>query len=265
MLNLYGEKFNSRFIIGSAKYPSLKILKESVMASNSEIITVSLRRLSPNINQTNIFWETIKSLNIKILPNTSGCYQAKEALTTAQMSREIFETNWIKLEVIGDSLTLQPNPFELLKAAEHLIKLNFCIFPYVTEDLVVAKELVNLGCKVLMPWASPIGSGKGIINPFYLKILRERFPDISIIIDAGIGAPSHAAYAMELGFDAVLLNTAVSDAHDPIEMAKAFSLAIQGGRKAFHSGMIPQNDIAQTSSPIVGIPFQSGQLCNAKS
>ncbi|MBX9839520.1 MAG: thiazole synthase [Silvanigrellaceae bacterium] len=255
MLNLYGENFTSRFLIGSAKYTSLKVLKESVIASNSEIITVSLRRLSPDVSEKNTFWETIKSLNLKILPNTSGCYQAKEAITTALMSREIFETNWIKLEIFGDSLTLQPNPYELLKAAEQLIKQDFCIFPYMTEDLVIAKELVNLGCKVLMPWASPIGSGKGIMNPFHLKILRERFPEIKIIIDAGLGAPSHAAFALELGMDAVLLNTAISDAHDPIEMAKAFSLSIQAGRKAYCSGLIPQNDFAISSSPIIGIPF----------
>lgn len=256
MLNLYGEIFNSRFIIGSAKYTSLKILKESVKSSKAEIITVSLRRLSPSSSVKNEFWETIKQLNLKILPNTSGCYQAKEAIATAQMSREIFETNWLKLEIFGDSLILQANPYELLKAAEHLIKLNFCIFPYMTDDLIVAKELVNLGCKVLMPWASPIGSGKGITNPFHLKILRERFPEVSIIVDAGIGSPSHAAFAMELGMDAVLLNTAVSDAHDPIEMAKAFSLSIEGGRKAYCSGLIPQNDFAISSSPIIGIPFQ---------
>lgn len=255
MLNLYGKKINSRFLIGSAKYPSLSILKDSVIASQAEVITVSLRRMSPNLKEKNSFWETIKSLNINILPNTSGCYLAKDAMTTAHMAREIFETNWLKLEIFGDSLTLQPNPYELLKAAEHLIKYDFCLFPYMTDDLVVAKELVNLGCKVLMPWAAPIGSGKGITNSFHLRILRERFPDVTIIVDAGIGAPSHAAFAMELGMDAVLLNTAVADSHDPVNMATAFSMAIRAGRKAYCSGIIPQNDFAISSSPIIGTPF----------
>ena len=255
MLDLYGKKINSRFLIGSAKYPSLSILKDSIKASNSEIITVSLRRLSPSSKEKNSFWEVIKSLNINILPNTSGCYLAKDAITTALMAREIFETNWIKLEIFGDSLTLQPNPYELLKATEYLAKQDFCIFPYMTDDLIVAKELVNLGCKVLMPWAAPIGSGKGITNPFHLKILRERFPDIKLIIDAGIGAPSHAAYAMELGMDAVLLNTAVADSHNPALMANAFSMAIEAGRKAYCSGLMPQSDFAISSSPAIGIPF----------
>ncbi|WP_186648366.1 thiazole synthase [Fluviispira vulneris] len=256
MLDLYGKKLSSRFLIGSAKYPSLNILKDSVMASQAEVITVSLRRLSPNSKLKNVFWETIKSLNINILPNTSGCYLAKDAITTAHIARELFETNWLKLEIFGDSLTLQPNPYELLKAAEHLAKHNFSLFPYMTDDLVVANELVNLGCKVLMPWAAPIGSGKGITNSFHLKVLRERFPFVTLIVDAGIGAPSHAAYAMELGMDAVLLNTAVAESHNPTAMASAFSMAITAGRKAYCSGMIPQSDFAISSSPIVGIPFQ---------
>ncbi|KAB8029685.1 thiazole synthase [Fluviispira multicolorata] len=256
MLNLYGEKLKSRFLIGSAKYPSLDILKNAVIASDAEVITVSIRRLSAELNEKNSFWEIVKSFNLRILPNTSGCYLAKDAITTAQMAREIFETNWIKLEVFGDSLTLQPNPYELLKAAEYLAKRDFCLFPYMTDDLVIAKELVNLGCEVLMPWASPIGSGKGIINPFQLQVLRERFPKITLIVDAGIGAPSHAARAMELGIDAVLLNSAVANAHESIEMAKAFSMAIVAGRKAFCSGIIPQSEFAISSSPMIGIPFQ---------
>lgn len=260
MLDLYEKKIKSRFLIGSAKYPSLSILKDSVIASKAEVITVSLRRLTTNSNEKNLFWETIKSLNINILPNTSGCYLAKDAITTAHMAREIFETNWLKLEIFGDSLTLQPNPYELLKAAEELAKHNFCLFPYMTDDLIVAKELINLGCKVLMPWAAPIGSGKGITNPFHLKILRERFPDVTLIVDAGIGAPSHAAYAMELGMDAVLLNTAVADSHNPKIMARAFARAITAGREAFCSGIIPQTDFAISSSPIIGIPFDSSYL-----
>lgn len=257
MLKLYGEQLNSHLIIGSAKYRTLDLLKETVIASKSELITVALRRMSPEKKEKNLFWETIKSLKIKILPNTSGCYQAKEAVQTALLAREIFETNWIKLEIFGDSLTLQPNPFELLKATEELVQRGFCVFPYMTEDLVLAKELVNLGCDVLMPWGAPIGSGKGILNPYYLKILRNRFPNTTLIIDAGIGSPSHAAYAMELGMDAVLLNSAIAHAHQPVAMAKAFSMAVESGRTAFNSGLMPESDFAQPSSPIIGVPFHN--------
>ncbi|APJ03994.1 thiazole synthase [Silvanigrella aquatica] len=256
MLNLYGKKFNSRFLLGTAKYPSLNILKEALIASQTEIITVSLRRLSPQKNEKNIFWEVIKSLNLTILPNTAGCYHAKDAIQTALMAQDIFETNWIKLEVIGESLLLQPHPYELLKAAEELAKRNFCIFPYMTDDIIVAQELVQLGCQVLMPWAAPIGSGKGIRNPHSLKILREHFPSVTLIVDAGIGAPSHASRAMELGCDAVLLNTAVADSHNPVFMARAFAKAIEAGHEAFCSGLIPQYEFALSSTPVVGIPFQ---------
>ncbi len=259
MLELYGEKLNSHLIIGSAKYPSLTVMEQAIIAAKSELVTIALRRLSPEKKEKNQFWETIKRLNIKILPNTSGCYHSKEAVQTALLARELFSTNWIKLEIFGDSYTLQPNPFELLKATEELIKLKFCVFPYMTDDLVLAKELVNLGCEVLMPWASPIGSGKGILNPYYLKILRERFPKCKLIIDAGIGCPSHAAYAMELGMDGVLLNSAIATSHDPVMMAKAFALGIESGKLAFQSGLMPESDFAQPSSPILGVPFRNEQ------
>ena len=255
MLEIYGEKINSHLIIGTAKYPALNILKEAIIASNSSIVTLALRRLSPEKKEKNKFWETIKELNVKILPNTSGCYDAKNAIQTAFLARELFSTNWIKLEIFGDSYTLQPNPFELLKATEELIKNNFCVFPYMTDDLILAKELVNLGCEVLMPWGAPIGSGKGIINPYHLKIMRQRFPNTKIIIDAGIGAPSDAAYAMELGMDAVLLNSAIAQAIEPTSMAKAFALAVESGRMAYQSGLMPESDLAQASSPIQGVPF----------
>lgn len=255
MLELYGEKLNSHLIIGTAKYPSLNILKEAIITSNTSIVTIALRRLSPEKKEKNQFWETIKNLNVRILPNTSGCYNAKNAVETALLARELFATNWIKLEIFGDSYTLQPNPFELLKATEELIRNDFCVFPYMTDDLILAKELINLGCEVLMPWGSPIGSGKGIINPYHLKIMRDRFPKIKIIIDAGIGAPSDAAFAMELGMDAVLLNSAIAQAFEPIQMAKAFSLAVECGRLAYQSGIMPESDLANASSPTHGVPF----------
>ena len=172
------------------------------------------------------------------------------------MAREIFQTNWIKLEVFGDEHTLQPHPVELLYAAEALIKDGFCVFPYTTDDLILAKELANMGCKVLMPWAAQIGTGKGIANVSNLKTIRERFPELTLVVDAGLGAPSHAALAFELGYDAVLLNTAVAMAHDPVKMAEAFYDASCAGRKAYLAGLMPSYETAQTSSPIDGVGFR---------
>ena len=255
MLKLYNKEFNSRLILGTSRYPSPKIMEVAIKESCAEIITVSLRRQSPESLGGEHFWNTIKSLGVSILPNTAGCFSVKEAVTTAHMAREFFKTNWIKLEVIGDEHTLQPNPFLLVEAAQKLLADGFCVFPYMTEDLVVAKELVKIGCKVLMPWAAPIGSGKGITNTIGLKLLREYFPDVTIIVDAGIGAPSHAAYALELGMDAVLLNTAVAVAQNPVQMAKSFSLAVSAGRIAYLAGLMPQTQFAVSSTPTIGIPF----------
>jgi thiazole synthase len=201
------------------------------------------------------FWSIIKGLNIPVLPNTAGCHSAEEAVTTAQMAREVFETNWIKLEVIGDDYTLQPDPFGLLTATERLVSMGFEVFPYMNDDLVLAGKLKDAGCRVLMPWGAPIGSGRGLNNVFALKTLRERFPDTILVIDAGIGAPSHAAQAMEMGYDAVLLNTAVAKAGDPVMMAGAFAQAIEAGRQAFLSGIIAPQDKASASTPLIDRPF----------
>ncbi len=255
MLKLYGKEFSSRLLLGSSRYPSPKILENSLLEANTQIVTVSLRRQSPENLGGEFFWNTLKKLNITILPNTAGCFSVKEAVAVAHMAREFFKTNWIKLEVIGDEYTLQPHPFFLVEAAEKLLADGFCVFPYMTEDLVVAKELVKIGCKVLMPWAAPIGTGKGITNLSSLKLLREQFPDTPLIVDAGIGAPSHAALALEIGMDAVLLNTAVACAHNPVQMAKAFSLAVEAGRNAYLAGLMPQMDFAVASTPTVGVPF----------
>lgn len=255
MLKLYNKEFNSRLILGTSRYPSPKIMEKSLLESSTEIVTVSLRRQSPENLGGEFFWTLIKNLNVTILPNTAGCFSVKEAVSTAHMAREFFQTNWIKLEVIGDEYTLQPNPFLLIDAAQKLLSDGFFVFPYMTEDLVVAKELVKVGCKVLMPWASPIGTGKGLTNISGLKLLRENFPDTTLIIDAGIGAPSHAAQALEIGMDAVLLNTAVACAHNPVQMAKAFSLAVEAGRSAYLAGLMPQSNFAVASSPKIGVPF----------
>jgi len=190
-----------------------------------------------------------------LLPNTAGCRSAQEAITLAEMAREIFETPWIKLEVTGDDYTLQPDPFELVVAAAELIKRGFDVFPYCTDDLVLCKRLVDVGCQVLMPWAAPIGSGRGILNPYALETLRARMSDIPLIIDAGIGKPSEPARVMEMGFDAVLLNTAVAEAKNPAHMASAFNFAIQAGRMAYLSGLMPERLSASPSTALMDTPF----------
>lgn len=248
-------QLESRFIIGSSLYPSPQIMQRAIQTSGAEIVTVSLRRQAMEATNKNIFWQHLKELNIKLLPNTAGCYSVKEAVTTAQMAREIFGTHWIKLEVLGDEYNLQPHPIKLLEAAKELIAQGFEVFPYTTDDLVIAEQLVEAGCNILMPWAAPIGTGKGIINPYALNVLRQRLPDTALIVDAGIGAPSHAAQAMEMGYDGVLLNTAVAEAIDPVVMAKAFKLAIEAGRYAYDSGLIQQREMAKPSTPEIGKPF----------
>lgn len=244
----------SRFFLGTAGYPSPDILQRAVEAAEPGLLTVSLRREHAS-GKGQDFWHLICNLNVPVLPNTAGCYGVEEAITTAQMARELFETNWIKLEVIGDDYTLQPDPFGLLKAAEKLSVMGFTVFPYCTDDLVLAQRLVNAGCSILMPWAAPIGSGRGLNNPYALKMLRQRFPKTTLIIDAGIGAPSQAAAAMEMGYDGVLLNTAVAKSPDPVAMAGAFSRAILAGRSAFLAGIIEPQTSASASTPIIDKPF----------
>jgi thiazole synthase len=249
---LADQVLTSRLLIGTALYPSLDIMQQSIQASGAEVVTVSLRRQS-TAGQS--FWNELKALNRHILPNTAGCYSAKEAITTAQMAREVFGTHWIKLEVIGDDYTLQPDPFGLVEAASTLIKEGFEVFPYCTDDLVLCQRLVEVGCRILMPWGAPIGTGKGLINPYALKTLRARFPELTLIVDAGLGAPSHAAQALELGFDGVLLNTAIAQAHNPVQMATGFKYAVQAGRAGFEAGIMPERDLAQPSTPVLGKPF----------
>lgn len=255
MWNLFGKTLSSRLWLGTARYPSLQTMQDAISASGSNLVTVSLRRQSPEEKAGETFWAAIKALNCHVLPNTAGCRTAQEAVTTAEMAREIFDTNWIKLEVIGDDYTLQPDPFELVKAAELLIKKGFEVFPYCTEDLILCQRLVDCGCKVIMPWAAPIGSGKGLLHLHALEILRTRLPDTVLVIDAGIGKPHHAAQAMELGFDAVLLNTAVSLAHDPIKMAGAFRHAVIAGRMGYESGLMLEQNCAQPSTALLDTPF----------
>jgi thiazole synthase len=254
-MKLYGQDIGSRLLVGTALYPSPAIMEEAIRASGAEIVTVSLRREAAGGKAGNAFWQIISSLGVKVLPNTAGCRSVREAVTTAQMARELFNTPWVKLEVIGDDETLQPDVVGLVEAADILARDGFEVFPYCTEDLTVVGRLIDAGCQVVMPWASPIGSARGLLNPYLLKTLRARFPDVPMIIDAGLGAPSHAAAALEMGFDAVLLNTAVAKAQGPVAMARGFKLAVEAGRLGYEAGLMDARDFASPSTPVVGTPF----------
>jgi len=253
MWTLAGREFKSRLLLGTARYPSPESLKDAIKKSNAEIVTVSLRRQVAGDGSK--FWDFLRQMNVTILPNTAHCRGVEEAVATAQMAREIFKTDWVKLETIGDEYTLQPDPFALIEAAKILMSQGFEVFPYMTEDLIVAERLMAAGCKILMPWGAPIGSGQGLSNPQALRTLRARLPGATLILDAGIGTPSHAVQAMEMGFDAVLLNSAVALAEDPPKMAEAFSKAVEAGRLGFEAGLLTPRPFAEPSTPVVGTPF----------
>jgi thiazole synthase len=252
MFRLYDRDVSSRLLLGTARYPSPAVLADAVRASRTDILTISLRRETAGGKKGGQFFEMIRELDRLILPNTAGCHTAKEAVLTAKMAREVFKTNWIKLEVIGHHDTLQPDVFALVEAARILSDEGFEVFPYTTDDLVVAERLIDAGCKVLMPWCAPIGSAMGPLNLVALKSMRAHFPDVPMIVDAGLGRPSHAATVMELGYDAVLLNTAVAGAGNPVIMAGAFAKAVTAGREAFLSGMLEPRDMAVPSTPVIG-------------
>lgn len=253
-MDIYGTTVASRLMLGTAQYPSPAILQAAVRASGALIVTVSLRReqMAASAPSGQGFWNLVRDLGVLVLPNTAGCHTAKEAVTTARMAREVFGTPWIKLEVIGDGDTLQPDLFGLVEAARLLLDEGFQVLPYTTEDLVAAERLVGLGCRVLMPWGSPIGSARGLNNLYGLRTLRAHFPDTTLIVDAGLGTPSHAAAALEIGYDGVLLNTAVARAGDPVAMARAFGLAVEAGRLAFEAGALAPRDMAAPSTPVFG-------------
>jgi thiazole synthase len=259
MLRLYEAELSSRLLLGTARYPSPAVLTQAVKASGAQVVTLSLRRESAGERAGQGFWsivrDLVRDLGVRVLPNTAGCHSVKEALTTAHMGREVFGTSWVKLEVIGEDDTLQPDVFGLVEAARTLCQEGFEVFPYTTEDLIAAERLLEAGCRVLMPWGSPIGSGHGLNNLFGLRTLRARFPEVPMVVDAGIGVPSHAAQALELGFDAVLINTAVSQARDPVGMAGAFAQAVAAGRAAYEAGPMEPRDLAAPSTPVVGKAF----------
>lgn len=252
MPRFYGTDIDSALLLGTAGYPSPAIMAEAFRASAAGIATVSLRR---EMGGGQDFWSLVRDLGIPLLPNTAGCHSVKEAVTTAHMARELFDTPWIKLEVIGHTDTLQPDVFALVEAARILASDGFQVFPYCTEDLTVCDRLVEAGCEVLMPWGAPIGSGLGLNNRHGLRSLRAHFTETTLVVDAGIGLPSHAAAAMELGYDAVLLNTAVAKAGDPVAMARGMALAIQGGALAHAADPMEPRDMAAPSTPLIGKAF----------
>ncbi|RYF77097.1 MAG: thiazole synthase [Comamonadaceae bacterium] len=256
-LVLYGQRFESRLLLGTARYPSPDVLEAAVKRARPAMLTASLRRQGAapgGVDGGQGFWDLLRRLDVPVLPNTAGCHSVQEAITTAQMARELFDTPWIKLELIGDDYTLQPDTLNLVEAASTLIREGFQVLPYCTEDLVLCQRLVDVGCQAVMPWAAPIGTGRGPVNPYALQVLRERL-DVPMLVDAGLGLPSHACQVMEWGYDGVLLNTAVALAQDPVAMAGAFADAVQAGRAARGAGAMQAQDSAQPSTPVLGTPF----------
>src|SRR5881227_3030997 len=243
--------FNSRLIIGTGKYRNYDEMKAAHRASGAEMVTVAVRRV-PLDRSSESFLDHLDS-SLQILPNTAGCYSAEEAVRTARLAHEALGTEWIKLEVIGDQTTLFPDNEQTLDAARTLVKEGFVVLPYFTDDLIMAKKLLDAGCAAVMPLAAPIGSGLGVQNPANLRIMREQLPDATIIVDAGVGTASDAAIALELGMDAVLMNTAIAEAQDAEQMATAMRLAVEAGRRAYLAGRMPRRLYASASSPLAGV------------
>ena len=245
-----GAELASRVLLGTSRYPSLQSLLDSVDASGAEVVTVSVRRIDLDADSgRQSLLSTLRDRGLRLLPNTAGCYTAREAVFTAQLAREALETDWVKLEVIGDDETLYPDAVHLLKAAGELVADGFQVFAYCGDDPITARKLADVGCAAVMPLAAPIGSGMGLVNPYALRIIRELLPDVPLVVDAGIGTASDAARAMELGYDGVLLNTAVSGARHPAQMAAAIGHAVTAGRLARLAGRIPRRLYAQASTP----------------
>src|ERR1043166_107742 len=251
IFSLAGTTFQSRLIIGTAKYRSYDEMKSAHASSGAEMVTVAVNRV-PLDGKTESFLDHLDP-KIRILPNTAGCYDAEHAIRTARLAREALETEWIKVAVIGDQVTLLPDNEQTLEAAKVLVKEGFVVLPYFTDDLIMARKLLDAGCPAVMPLAAPIGSGLGVQNPANLRIMREQLPDATIIVDAGVGTASDAAIAMELGADAVLMNTAIAEAQDPAKMAEAMKLAIQAGRLAYQAGRMTRRLYASASSPLQGV------------
>jgi len=251
VLTIAGRTMRSRLLLGTGGFPSLELLSEAIAAAGSELVTVALRRIDPAARGSLV--DVLSEARVELLPNTAGCYTARDAVLTARLAREAFETNWVKLEVIGDEDTLLPDAPELLRAAEELVDEGFVVLPYTTDDPVLARRLADIGCAAVMPLGSPIGSGMGIRNPYNIALIREAV-DVPVVLDAGIGTASDAALAMELGCDAVLAASAIARAQDPVRMARAMRAAVEAGRLARTAGRIPRRLHATASSPDQGIP-----------
>jgi thiazole synthase len=250
-LELAGEKFESRLILGTGGVPSLDVLERAIVASGTQLVTIALRRIETSANGPLL--EVVERCKVRLLPNTAGCMTAREAILTAKLARDAFETSWVKLEVIGDDRTLLPDPVELLDAAERLVADGFTVLPYTNDDPIIARRLADAGCAAVMPLGSPIGSGLGIRNPHNIALIRESV-SVPVVLDAGVGTASDAALAMELGCDAVLLASAVTRARDAEMMAVAMRDAVRAGRLAFRAGRIPRRWHAEASTPIAGLP-----------
>lgn len=249
VLTIGKHQFTSRLIVGTGKYPSVEVMQEAHAASGTQFVTVAIRRINLDERSGKTLLDYIDRSKYTILPNTAGCYSAKEAVLTAQLARELLETDLIKLEVIGDPQTLYPDTRETLAAAAQLVKDGFTVLPYILDDPVACKQLEEEGCAAVMPLAAPIGSGLGVCNPYSIRIIKER-AKVPVIVDAGVGTASDAAVAMELGVDAVLMNTGIAASKDPVRMAQAMKYAVEAGRLAFLSGRMEKRLYANASSPM---------------
>jgi len=250
-LRIAGRKFQSRLLLGTGGFPSLELLAEASAHSGSQLVTVALRRIDPAARGSLV--DVLSAAGVELLPNTAGCFTARDAVLTAKLAREAFQTDWVKLEVIGDEDTLLPDAPELLRAAEELVDDGFVVLPYTTDDPILARRLVDIGCAAVMPLGSPIGSGMGIRNPYNISLIREAVR-VPVVLDAGIGTASDAALAMELGCDAVMAASAIARAQDPVRMASAMRHAVQAGRLARTAGRIPRRLYATASTPDEGLP-----------
>ncbi|HKE36058.1 MAG TPA: thiazole synthase [Candidatus Baltobacteraceae bacterium] len=249
ILKIGSYEFSSRLILGTGKYPSMEVMRTAHEASGSEMVTVAIRRINLDDPSGKTLLDFVDRERLRVLPNTAGCFNAKDAVLTAQLARELLETDLIKLEVIGDPQTLHPDAAETVKAAETLVKDGFTVLPYIGDDPVACKQLEEVGCAAIMPLAAPIGSGLGVCNPYSIRIIKER-ANVPVIVDAGVGTASDAAIAMEIGVDALLMNTGIAAARDPVAMAEAMKHAVIAGRKAFLAGRMEKRLYANASSPM---------------
>jgi thiazole synthase len=250
-LTIAGRTMRSRLLLGTGGFPSLQLLADAIAASGSELVTVALRRIDPAARGSLV--DVLAQAGVQLLPNTAGCFTARDAVLTAKLAREAFETDWVKLEVIGDEDTLLPDAPELLRAAEELVDEGFVVLPYTSDDPVLARRLQDAGCAAVMPLGSPIGSGMGIRNPYNIALIREAV-ELPVVLDAGVGTASDAALAMELGCDAVMAASAIARAQDPVRMAAAMRAAVEAGRLAAGAGRIPRRLYATASTPHEGLP-----------